>query len=133
MHEVDAATFERLVASHRAELYAHCYRMLGSPQDAEDALQEALLGAWRGLSGFEGRSSLRAWLYRVASNACLRLIARRPRRVLSADPDRFRLGAINVLSVRAGRIAAITGFLDPQVHRRSGLPDEFRGDRVSQR
>jgi RNA polymerase sigma-70 factor (TIGR02960 family) len=81
----DAAAFERLVAGHRGELYAHCYRMLGSVQDAEDALQEALLGAWRGLAGFEGRSSLRAWLYRVTTNACLRLAARRPRRLRSMD------------------------------------------------
>jgi RNA polymerase sigma-70 factor (TIGR02960 family) len=81
----DSAAFERLVSGHRRELYAHCYRMLGSVQDAEDALQESLLGAWRGLSGFEGRSSLRAWLYQVSTNACLRLISRRPRRMLSPD------------------------------------------------
>ncbi len=81
----DPAAFERLVASYRGELYAHCYRMLGSVQDAEDALQESLLAAWRGLASFEGRSSLRAWLYRVSTNACLRLIARRPRRLRSAD------------------------------------------------
>ena len=81
----DSAAFERLVARHRRELYAHCYRMLGSVQDAEDALQESLLGAWRGIAGFEGRSSLRAWLYRVSTNACLRLLARRPRRMLSVD------------------------------------------------
>jgi DNA-directed RNA polymerase specialized sigma24 family protein len=56
----DGEAFGRLVAPYRAELHAHCYRMLGSVQDAEDALQEALLGAWRGLAGFEGRSSLRA-------------------------------------------------------------------------
>jgi DNA-directed RNA polymerase specialized sigma24 family protein len=59
--------------------------MLGSVQDAEGALQESLLGAWRGLASFEGRSSLRAWLYRVTTNACLRLIARRPHRMLSPD------------------------------------------------
>jgi RNA polymerase sigma-70 factor (ECF subfamily) len=81
----DAAAFERLVERHRGELFAHCYRMLGSVQDAEDAVQESLLGAWRGLAGFEGRSSLRAWLYRVATNACLRLASRRPRRMLSFD------------------------------------------------
>jgi RNA polymerase sigma-70 factor (TIGR02960 family) len=82
----DAAAFERLVEEHRRPLHAHCYRMLGSLQDAEDALQETLVGAWRGLAGFEGRSSLRTWLYRIATHACLRLAARRPGgRVLSPD------------------------------------------------
>src|SRR6266508_3471810 len=81
----DQAAFEELVAHHRRELYAHCYRMLGSVQDAEDALQESLIGAWRGLAGFEGRSSLRTWLYRITTNACLRLIARNPRRILSPE------------------------------------------------
>jgi RNA polymerase sigma-70 factor (TIGR02960 family) len=81
----DSAAFERLVAKHRRELYAHCYRMLGSVQDAEDALQESLLGAWRGLATYEGRSSVRAWLHQIATNACLRLISRRPRRILSPD------------------------------------------------
>ncbi|UJW28508.1 RNA polymerase subunit sigma-70 [Saccharothrix sp. AJ9571] len=76
-------SFDELVASHRAELYAHCYRMLGSAQDAEDAVQEALLAAWRGLAGFQGRSSLRTWLYRVTTNACLRLSTQR--RSLSSD------------------------------------------------
>jgi RNA polymerase sigma-70 factor (ECF subfamily) len=81
----DSGAFERLVAPRRRELYAHCYRMLGSVQDAEDAVQEALLAAWRGLPGFEGRATLRAWLYRIATNVCLRLIDRRPRRVLSPE------------------------------------------------
>ncbi len=79
------AAFERLVAPHRAELQAHCYRMLGSAHDAEDALQETLLRAWRGLPGFEGRSSLRSWLFRIATNVCLRVIERRPKRVLPVD------------------------------------------------
>jgi RNA polymerase sigma-70 factor (TIGR02960 family) len=81
----DQADFERSVAAYRGELVAHGYRMLGSVHDAEDAVQEALLGAWRGYAGFEGRSSLRAWLYRITTNACLRLIARRPARVLTPD------------------------------------------------
>jgi RNA polymerase sigma factor (sigma-70 family) len=81
----DEATFELLVERHRGELHAHCYRMLGSVQDAEDALQESLLAAWRGLTDFDGRSSLRTWLYSVTTNACLRLISRRPRRMLSPD------------------------------------------------
>ncbi len=63
--------FARLVEPHRAELLAHCYRMLGSLQDAEDALQESLVAAWRGWEGFEGRSSLRTWLYAVTTNRCL--------------------------------------------------------------
>ncbi len=70
---------------YRRELYAHCYRMLGSVQDAEDCLQESLLAAWRGLASFQGRSSMRAWLYQITTNACLRLISRRPRRILSPD------------------------------------------------
>jgi RNA polymerase sigma-70 factor (TIGR02960 family) len=81
----DAADFEACVGRYRAELHAYCYRMLGSLQDAEDALQDALLGAWRGLAGFEGRSALRSWLYRIATNACIRLIAQRPKRLLAAD------------------------------------------------
>src|SRR2546428_6526231 len=77
--------FAQLVEPHRAELHAHCYRMLGSVHDAEDALQDALLRAWRGLARFEGRSSLRSWLYTIATNTCLHLIARRPKRVLPID------------------------------------------------
>ncbi|MEX5720961.1 RNA polymerase subunit sigma-70 [Geodermatophilus maliterrae] len=80
----DEVAFARLVGRHRRELAAHCYRMLGSPQDAEDAVQEALLAAWRGLPGFEGRSSLRTWLYRVTTSVCLRQARRRPR-LLSPD------------------------------------------------
>src|SRR5213083_1736313 len=77
--------FRRLVEQHQGELHAHCYRMLGSVHDAEDALQEALLRAWRALPRFEGRSSPRSWLYRIATNTCLDLIARRPKRVLPID------------------------------------------------
>src|SRR5215218_7515133 len=81
----DEDAFARLVEPHRRALHAHCYRMLGSMTDAEDALQEALLRAWRGLPGFEGRSSLRSWLYSIATNVCLRLIEQRPRRGTPAD------------------------------------------------
>ncbi len=81
----DEDAFRRLIEPHRAELHAHCYRMLGSLHDTEDALQDALLRAWRGLGGLERRSSLRAWLYRIATNVCLDAVARRPRRVLPID------------------------------------------------
>jgi RNA polymerase sigma-70 factor (ECF subfamily) len=81
----DGDAYGQLVQPYRPELHAHCYRMLGSVTDAEDAVQEALLRAWRGLSGFEGRSSLRSWLYKIATNACLKAIERRPKRVLPVD------------------------------------------------
>jgi RNA polymerase sigma-70 factor, ECF subfamily len=81
----DEGAFERLVEPYRRELHAHCYRMLGSVFDADDALQDTLLRAWRGLSGFQGRSALRSWLYTIATNSCLTQISRRPKRVLPID------------------------------------------------
>jgi RNA polymerase sigma-70 factor (ECF subfamily) len=81
----DEGAFERLVQPYRGELQAHAYRMLGSLHDAEDAMQEALLRAWRGIPRFEGRSSLRSWLYTITTNASLRLIERRPKRVLPIE------------------------------------------------
>src|SRR3984957_14740030 len=81
----DQTAFASLVEPHRRELHAHCYRMLGSVHDAENALQDVLLRAWRGLANFEGRSSLRSWLYTIATNSCLDHIARRPKRVLPID------------------------------------------------
>jgi len=85
----DEDAFARLVEPYRGQLHAHCYRMLGSLHDAEDALQDALLRTWRGLTKFEGRSSLKSWLYTIATNASLTAIERRPRRVLPIDygPD----------------------------------------------
>jgi len=76
------ADFAAQVAPYRRELLAHCYRMLGSVQDAEDLLQETLLRAWRGFGDFEGRSSLRTWLYRIATRACLNELAHGHRRVM---------------------------------------------------
>jgi RNA polymerase sigma-70 factor (ECF subfamily) len=82
IRDADEDTFAELIEPHRRELHAHCYRMLGSVHDADDALQEALLGAWKGRAGFEGRGSLRSWLYAIATNACLRILEGRKRREL---------------------------------------------------
>jgi RNA polymerase sigma-70 factor (ECF subfamily) len=97
----DQDAFGQLVDGHRRELEVHCYRMLGSLQDAEDALQETLLAAWQGLAGFEERASVRTWLYRIATNRCLnalRSASRRPRvepRPLMVEPpEPTRLGEI---------------------------------------
>src|SRR5713226_3501402 len=76
----DSDAFRELTEPHRRELQMHCYRMLGSFQDAEDALQDTLLAAWQGLEGFEGRASIRTWLYRIATNRCLNALRSTQRR-----------------------------------------------------
>jgi RNA polymerase sigma-70 factor (TIGR02960 family) len=97
----DGDAFQELAEQYRRELQVHCYRMLGSFQDAEDALQDTFLTAWRGLGGFEGRASLRTWLYRIATNRCLnvrRSASRRPAQewnVANVDPpEPTRLGEV---------------------------------------
>src|SRR4051794_32144081 len=80
----DEAAFAELTRPHRRELHVHCYRMLGSYQDAEDALQETLVAAWRGLPGFEAHASVRTWLYRIATNRCLNVRRSAKRRPVKA-------------------------------------------------
>ncbi|WP_067690569.1 RNA polymerase subunit sigma-70 [Nocardia jejuensis] len=97
----DERAFGELVDPYRRELQLHCYRLLGSVHDAEDVLQETLVAAWRGLADFEQRSSVRTWLYRIATNRCLnaqRDARRRPVRPLPFDvPDPMRVGVVNWL------------------------------------
>ena len=97
----DEEAFRALTEPHRRELQVHCYRMLGSLQDAEDAVQDTLLAAWRGLGGFEGRASVRTWLYRIATNRCLstlRAASRRPAKEWDIPgvepPEPTRLGEV---------------------------------------
>jgi RNA polymerase sigma-70 factor (TIGR02960 family) len=85
----DEHAFRALTDPHRRELQVHCYRILGSVQDAEDMVQETLLAAWRGLDGFEGRASLRSWLYRIATNRCLNALrssSQRPQDMIGSTP-----------------------------------------------
>src|SRR5438270_4603619 len=82
----DERAFRRLIEPYRRALQVHCYRMLGSAQDAEDLVQETLLRAWRALERFEPRAQFQTWLYRIATNACLDELERRPRRPEPVDP-----------------------------------------------
>src|SRR5205807_6767645 len=96
----DDVAFEELVRPYHRELQTHCYRILGSVADAEDAFQESLTAAWKGLAGFEGRASFRTWLYGIASGRCLNMVRasrRRPVRATLMDvgpPEPSRLGEV---------------------------------------
>jgi RNA polymerase sigma-70 factor, ECF subfamily len=115
----DEDAFRRLVEPHRAELHAHCYRMLGSLHDAEDALQDAMLRAWRGLAGLEGRRGPRPWLYAIATNVCLDLSARR-KRVLPFDH-----GPPGGPGERPGEPLAAALWVEPYPDAEIGLADGY--------
>ncbi len=115
--------FRMLTEPHRRELHVHCYRMLGSLQDAEDALQETLLAAWQGLGGFEGRASFRTWLYRIATNRCLNVRRSAKRRAAQewnvpgvVPPEPTRLSEVVWLEPFPDTLFedAIEGSLDPE-------------------
>jgi RNA polymerase sigma-70 factor (TIGR02960 family) len=116
----DRDAFTALVEPHRSELQVHCYRMLGSLQDAEDALQETLLAAWLGLEGFEGRSSVRTWLYRIATNRCLNQLRSSRRRPLTAAP----LPVPVPEPTRLGEVLWLQPYPDVLLE---GLPDQAPG------
>jgi RNA polymerase sigma-70 factor (ECF subfamily) len=117
--EGDSAAFTALVEPHRTELQVHCYRMLGSLQDAEDALQETLLAAWVGIAGFEGRSSLRTWLYRIATHRCLNTLRSASRRPVLAAP-----GAPPSEPSGTGEVLWLQPYPDLML---DGLPDDAPG------
>jgi RNA polymerase sigma-70 factor, ECF subfamily len=116
----DEHAFRRIVEPHSGELHAHCYRMLGSLHDAEDAVQETLLRAWRGLDGFAGRSSPRTWLYAIATRACLDAIARRPKRVLPVD-----YGPPSAPNTDPGPPLVESVWVEPYPNERLGLADGY--------
>ncbi len=115
----DEEAFREITDPYRRELQVHCYRILGSMQDAEDVLQETLLGAWRGLERFEERASLRAWLYRIATNRCLNALrdaGRRPPPSLDLPfypPESTRVGEptwlVPIRFVPSGLIRSLVG------------------------
>src|SRR6266566_681649 len=121
----DSDAFRELTEPYRRELHVHCYRMLGSFQDAEDALQDTLLTAWQGLGGFEGRASIRTWLYRIATNRCLnklRAASRRPAMEWNIPgvepPEPTRLGEVVWLEPYPDALleGAIDAPLGPEAH-----------------
>jgi RNA polymerase sigma-70 factor (ECF subfamily) len=114
--------YRRLTEPYRRELHAHCYRMLGSVHDADDAMQEASLRAWRALGRFEGRSSLRSWLYTIATNACLTQLQRRPKRVLPID-----YGPASDPHSGPGEPLIESVWVEPYPDEQLGLDDAFAG------
>jgi RNA polymerase sigma-70 factor, ECF subfamily len=116
----DDSAFATLVEPHRGVLHAYCYRMLGSLHDADDALQDTLLRAWRGLAGFEGGRPLRPWLYRIATNVCLDTLARRPARLLPLDR-----AAASRPDAGPGEPLAELNWLEPYPDTALELPDGY--------
>jgi RNA polymerase sigma-70 factor (ECF subfamily) len=113
----DSAAFEQLVGPYRHEMQVHCYRLLGSVADAEDALQETLAAAWQGLGAFEGRAAIRTWLYRIATSRCLNMLRAARRRPVVSVPS---LGFEPPEPTRSGEILWVEPYPDVLL---AGLPD----------
>jgi len=117
----DENAFAQIVEDYRAEIHTHCYRMLGSVHDAEDALQDTFLRAWRGRGGFRGASTLRAWLYRIATNACLDVIVRRRKaRALPID-----YGAPSTADADVGQPLVESVWVEPYPDEALGVVDGY--------
>jgi RNA polymerase sigma-70 factor (TIGR02960 family) len=108
MRAEDAGAFAEVVEPYRRELHVHCYRMLASYEDAQDLVQETFLRAWRRRATYEGRAPLRAWLYRIATNACLDFLGRRPERAHLPLPDDARQGEVPWLQPAPDQLLAAT-------------------------
>jgi RNA polymerase sigma-70 factor (ECF subfamily) len=117
----DEGAFRQIVEQHHARLHAHCYRMLGSVHDAEDALQETLVRAWRGLASFEGRSAALSWLYSIATNVCLTAISKRPKRALPIDYGPPTASSMD----DPGRPLVETVWIEPYPDEAVGLEDGY--------
>ncbi len=118
----DAGAFEELVGPYQRELRVHCYRVLGSLADAEDGLQETLMAAWRGIGGYEGRASIRTWLYRIATSRCLNMLRSARRRPEMSPPPRLEVPAPE--PTRLGEIHWLEPFPDVLLEE---LPDRAAG------
>ncbi|MDQ6855271.1 MAG: sigma-70 family RNA polymerase sigma factor [Actinomycetota bacterium] len=128
MTDVAAPELERTLEQHRPELTAHCYRMLGSSFEAEDAVQETLVRAWRGFDNFEGRAALRSWLYRIATNVCLDMLQSRKRRALPMD-----LGPSSSGDAEAGDRLPESMWLQPIPDRAAVPPNDDPAELASSR
>jgi len=127
-----AAELETRLDEHRGELYGYCYRMLGSAFDADDAVQDTMVRAWRGLDRFEGRAALRSWLYRIATNVCLDLLNGRQRRALPMDLSASPSPPVEAsLAARQPEVTWVEPVLDRQVLAGDGDPAELAVERES--
>jgi RNA polymerase sigma-70 factor, ECF subfamily len=131
--EAPVADFAALADPFRPELLAYCYRMLGSVDEAEDQVQETMLRAWRSYAGFEGRSSLRTWLYRIATNSCLRAMENRGRRPLPSDLSSPAADPAGALGLERPEISWLQPMPDALVSRGAGDPAAVVGARASMR
>lgn len=133
MTSVESERFEAVTAPYRAELLAHCYRMTGSAHDAEDLVQDTYLRAWRAFEGFEGRASLRTWLYRIATNVCLTWLHGRGRRLLPSGLGLPSSDPYGPVGAPPGNVAWLEPIADRMVLDESGDPAEVIAVRHSVR